>query len=349
MTSEADVMMNRPQGVQMGKPNVDVANSTLTSECDSPDQTSPHPVVSVVIPVYRSEGSLPPLIERLGRVFAEMQVEYEVVLVDDASPDNSWQVMQELRYQDPRVKIIQHMRNFGQHKAILCGMEHARGRFVVTMDDDLQHPPEEIPKLFEALTDDDETDVIIGAYESKQHSWFRNMGSWAVNRVSDYVFAKDPNLKLTSFRIMRRSVVEELGNTAHHNPRIGQLLLLITNRIKNVQVVHNPQENGSSRYRLSRLVPDALDHILSNSALPLQMVSYLGFGCSILSFVMITYYLYRFFFIGVGVPGWTTTILLLLFFFGMVLFSLGVVGEYLIRILKQVQHSPRSIVRKKKL
>jgi dolichol-phosphate mannosyltransferase/undecaprenyl-phosphate 4-deoxy-4-formamido-L-arabinose transferase len=125
--------------------------------------------------------------------------------------------------------------------------------------------------------------------------------------------------------------------------------MMTTNRIRNVDVAHHARENGKSGYRFSRLVSDALDNILSNSALPLQLVSYLGFACAGLSFALTAYFLCKYLFGGIGVPGWTTIVLLLLFFFGVVLFSLGVVGEYLIRILRQVQQSPGSIIRKKEL
>jgi len=302
---------------------------------------------SVIVPVYRSEKTLPTLVSRLEAVFEALGADYEIVLVDDASPDDSWKVMEQLRVKNPRIKLIQHMRNFGQHKALLCGMLHCNGDLVITMDDDLQHPPEEVANLVDAIRDDDEADVVIGAYNVKNHSWFRNMGTRVINGITSYVFGKDAGLQLTSFRIMRRPVVEELTNARCHNPRVGQLLLLITNRIKNVPVEHQPRAYGRSGYSFRRLVSDALDNILSNSSLPLQVVSYLGFGSSLLSFVLSVYYLAKYLVGGIGVAGWTTTILLLLFFFGILLFAFGVVGEYLIRILREVQGTPRSVVRRK--
>ncbi|NQU26388.1 MAG: glycosyltransferase family 2 protein [Candidatus Nealsonbacteria bacterium] len=321
----------------------------LSGDQQMVDASRQRVTVSVVIPVYQSEQTLLPLVTRLRDVFAEMGVGYEIVLVDDASADDSWKVMQRLRSEYSGVKIIQHMRNFGQHKAILCGLRHSTGEFVIGMDDDLQHPPEEIPKLLEALEGDEETDVVVGAYETKRHSWLRNLGSWAVNRITSRVFGIDPNLKMTSFYILRRSVVKEMANATCNNPRISQLLLLTTNRIKNVRVAHHARQNGLSGYSFSRLVTDALDNILSNSSLPLQLVSYLGFGCSLMSFVVSICYLCKYLFGTITVPGWTTIILLLLFFFGIVLFSLGVVGEYLIRILRQVQQPSRCTIRQKEV
>jgi dolichol-phosphate mannosyltransferase/undecaprenyl-phosphate 4-deoxy-4-formamido-L-arabinose transferase len=282
-------------------------------------------------------------------VFKKISPHYEIIFVDDASPDDSWKILQQMRFKDHRVKIIQHTRNFGQHKATLCGLQYSKGDFVITMDDDLQHPPEEIPKLIETIKKNDEIDAVFASYESKQHSWFRNLGANAINAITSYVFIKNKGLKLTSFRIMRRPIVNELENARYHNPRIGQLLLRITHRITNVQVKHHPRKLGRSSYSFRRLVSDSLDNILSNSSLPLQIVSYVGFGSSLLSVVLSLYYLYKYLFVGIIVPGWTTIILLLLFFFGILFFSLGIVGEYLIRILREVQGFPKSIIRKKEL
>lgn len=304
---------------------------------------------SIVIPVFKSSECLCELYERLTTVFRDISSNYEIILVDDASPDDSWQIMRQLRVQDRRVKILQHMRNFGQHKATLCGLHYSKGDLVITMDDDLQHPPEEIPKLIEAIRNNDEIDAVFAAYGVKQHSWFRNLGTNAINAITSYVFTKNKGLKLTSFRIMRRPIVNEIENTRYHNPRICQLLLQITHRITNVQVTHHPRKLGRSGYSFRRLVSDALDNILSNSSLPLQVVSYIGFGSSLLSVVLSLYYLYIYFLARISVPGWITIILLLLFFFGILFFSLGIVGEYLIRILREVQGSPRSIIRKKEL
>ena len=301
--------------------------------------------LSVVIPVYNAADCLQELYDRLTAVLEDISVSYEIILVDDASPDDSWNVMRELHTRDPRVKIIQQMRNFGQHKAVLCGMQYAKGEFVITMDDDLQHPPEEVPKLVEAIRKDDKLDVVIGAYEVKQHAWFRNLGTSTINAVTSYVFNKDSDLKLTSFRAIRQCVVREVVKDRTDCPRIGQILLLTTGRIANVSVRHDPRERGRSGYTFRRLVSDALDNILSNSSFPLQVVSYMGFACSFLSVVLGVLYLCKYLFVGVKITGWTTIVLLLLFFFGLLFFSLGVVGEYLIRILREAKRTPRSVVR----
>lgn len=302
---------------------------------------------SIIIPVYNSADSLKELNERLTDVLASIAADYEIILVDDASDDGSWTVMEHLHASDPRIKIVQHMRNFGQHRAVLSGMNESSGEFIITMDDDLQHPPEEIMHLIEAIQSEEQADVVIGAYQVKQHSWIRNLGTKIIHRFTSSIFHIDRGLQLTSFRIIRRCVVTELVSIHTPRPRIGHMILAVTNRIKNIPVRHESRRQGKSGYTPRRLVSDALDNILSNSSLPLQVVSYLGFGCSILSVILAIYYLYRYFFVGISITGWTTTIMLILFFSGVMLFSFGMVGEYLIRILRELRENPHSIIRKK--
>jgi polyisoprenyl-phosphate glycosyltransferase len=307
------------------------------------------PQYSVVIPVFNAAETLSELIARLTSVFESKTSNYEIILVDDASPDNSWKVMRALRDKDRRVKIIRHMKNFGQHKAILCGLHCAKGDVIVTMDDDLQHPPEEIPNLLAALSGEEGADVAIGVYDVKRHSGFRNAGSRIVQAVTARILSRGTEVRLGSFRAMKREVVRELLAIRTHAPRVSPMLLQITDRIKNVRVRHEPRKVGRSGYNLRRLVSDSLDNILSHSALPLQVVSGIGFGSSLLSFAMSIHYLLKYLLVGISVRGWTSTILLLLFFFGVLLFSLGIVGEYLVRILREVQGTPRSIIREKEI
>lgn len=301
---------------------------------------------SVVIPVFRSAETLPGLYELLTAVMERISPNYEIILVDDASPDNVWELIERIIAVDGRVGAVQHMRNFGQQLAILTGLRHARGKFVITMDDDLQHPPQEISKLVEAITRDDGVDAVIGAYESKQHSRFRNGGSRLLNRLTTFLFDADPDLQLSSFRIIRRSVVDEMLRLQTRCTRISHLLLMTTTRLANVSVAHCPREQGRSGYGIGRLVSNGLDTILTNSALPLQCVSFVGFSSAFLSLLLALYYLFRYLFVGIAVQGWTSTILLLLFFGGAQLFCFGVVGEYLIRILRELRGAPCCGIRK---
>lgn len=309
-----------------------------------------HPKYSIVIPVYRSGKTLMELSERIIRVFDEtIQAPFELILVDDASPDNSWEVMREIRSRDSRVKILQLARNFGQHSALMCGFNQVQGDYVVTLDDDLQHPPEEIPKLIAAFEAHPDTDVVIGAYETKRHSWVRNLGTRGMDWVGIRILGKKPGLQFTSFRLMRGLIVRQIVRVKAEKPRVGQLVLAMTHRIINTPVQHDARKYGRSGYTFPRLVKDFISNILNNSAIPLKLVSYLGFFSSALSFLLALYYLYRYFFIGISIAGWTTLVLLTLFYFGVLLFSVGIIGEYLIRILKESKRMPQFVIRDKQL
>ncbi len=306
------------------------------------------PVYSVVIPVYNSEMILNELYDRLVQVFDNVIKEpFELILVDDASPDNSWYVLTSLREKDERVKIIQLLTNSGQHNATMCGFNYANGDYIITLDDDLQHLPEEIPTLVYAIKSNDSADVIIGSYINKRHSFFRNIGTNCINILMTRIFNKPYELKMTSFRIIKRNIVESLISLEIDSPRIGSLLLLLTRRIQNVPITHEQRRNGKSGYGLKKLVKDSLDNTLTYSSLPLHFMIFIGFCSSVVCFFLALYYLYRYLFVGITVPGWTTVILLMLFFFGITLFSIGMIGEYLIRIMKETKKYPQFIIRQK--
>lgn len=178
---------------------------------------------SVVVPVYNSEHTLQELYTRLEKVFREViKEEFELILVDDGSKDRSFEVMQELRAKDNRVRIIQMARNFGQHPALLCGFAHVKGDFVVTMDDDLQHQPEELPKMINVMRERDDVDAIIASYEGRQHGFIRKLGTkfsvWATSKM----LGKDPDLQITSYRLIRRFLVDAMVKTNTYLPQSGK-------------------------------------------------------------------------------------------------------------------------------
>ncbi len=305
---------------------------------------------SIVIPVYNSVDSLAQIVEIASKSIESYTADFEIIFIDDDSPNqNTWPELKKLRQQNSKVKIIRLRKNHGQHKAILCGFQHAQGEFIITMDDDLQHPPEEISKLIEGINNHPEVDVVIGAYESKQHNFFRNLGTNVLNRITSYVFDKPLDLKLTSFRIMRKCIAEEVLDYKTYHPRIGNILLQVTSKIINVKVKHDSRHYGRSGYTMRRLFADAITNIISNSALPLKLVSYLGFFCSIVSILLTIYFLAKRIFVGISIPGWTTIFLALTFFFGILFFTLGIIGEYLSRILLEVTGSKKIIIKEKEL
>lgn len=302
---------------------------------------------SVVVPVYNSERTLEELYSRVRETFEnKIGEEFELILVDDSSKDGSFSMMEKLRRRDTRIKIIQLSRNYGQHCALLCGISYAEGDFIITMDDDLQHPPEEIPKLISEIISHDELDVVIGEYASKKHGIIRNLGTYMSNLVTSHVFGNDPNLKLTSFRIMRRFVADNILQLNVSYPRIGHLLLLVSNRIGNVTVEHDRRMYGKSGYSFRRLVKDFFHNISNNTAFPLIFLRNIGLASFVFSIALALYYMIRYFAVGISIQGWTTTILLMLLFFGITLLGMGIVGEYLYRVLEETKKIPNYMIRK---
>ena len=303
---------------------------------------------SVVVPVYNSEHTLGELYTRLEKVFREtLKEDFELILVDDGSKDRSYEIMTELREKDHRVRIIQMARNFGQHPALLCGFAHVKGEFVVTMDDDLQHPPEEIPKLINTIRERDDVDVIIASYEGRKHGPIRRLGTkvsvWATSKM----LGKDPNLQITSFRLIRRFLVEAMLQTNTYLPQIGNLLVLSSNRIINVPVQHAARAYGKSGYSFRRLVKDLIYDITAHTAFPLLMVRNIGIASFLVSMVMAVYFLVRYFAFGVSVEGWTSLMMVMLAFFGLILLSIGIMGIYLMNILNESKKMPHYVIRRK--
>lgn len=302
---------------------------------------------SIVVPVYNSEQTLPVLYTRLVKVMESLDKPFEIVCVEDCGRDNSWQVLQNLAEKDTRVCAVQLMYNSGQASATMCGLRHAKGRFVITIDDDLQNPPEEIPVLIEALEKDTNCDVVIGIPQQKKHAWWRNLGSQLVNTINSYVFKKDHSIKFAGFRVIRRLVVNALIEKTVPHPAIGALLYSITPRIKNVYVRHDPRTTGRSGYTLSKIFALTLSNFLAFSDFPLRFlagIGLMGIAFSLLFGLMI---FIRYLMGGIGVPGWVTQVLLLVGLSGFNFFAFGVVGEYLLRILQSVYRTPQYIIRQR--
>ena len=302
---------------------------------------------SVVVPVYNSEHTLEELYRRLEKVFREViKEDFELILVDDGSKDRSFEVMTELRNKDQRVRIIQMARNFGQHPALLCGFAHVRGDFVVTMDDDLQHQPEELPKMVNVMRERDDVDAIIASYEGRKHGFIRRLGTkfsvWATSKM----LGKDPNLQITSYRLIRRFLVDAMVKTNTYLPQIGNLLVLTSNRIINVPVQHAARAYGKSGYSFKRLLKDLIYDITAHTAFPLLRVRNIGIVSFLVSMVMAVYFLVRYFAFGISVEGWTSLMLVMLAFFGLILLSIGIMGIYLMNILNEAKKMPHYVIRR---
>jgi glycosyltransferase involved in cell wall biosynthesis len=269
---------------------------------------------------------------------------YEILFVNDASPDGSLAVLQRIQRRDDSVVIVDLMRNFGQHNAVVCGLSQSAGDYVVTMDDDLQHPPEEIPKLIARMEKGD-IDVVIGRYATKRHSRFRNAASWVMKRLSSYALGVPKDLKLNSFRLMKRRVADAVVEISGPQPRVGLIIFQVTRRIVNVDVEHHARHGAPSSYRPRRLISSAIDNIVTYSALPLRLLAYGGFLTAAMAAVLTVVYLVRYEAGDIRVMGFTTIVILLLFFMGLTMCAFGIIGEYLVRIVWAAERRPPFVVR----
>ena len=307
--------------------------------------SSDAPHLSIVIPVYRSAKILPELHERLINALEELGHSFEIIYVDDASPDDAWSVLVGLRQDDERVLLIQLMKNSGQPRALLAGLGEARGEFVVTMDDDLQHRPEEIALLYDAVQADD-LDAVIARFDSKKHGGIRRLGSRFVKWLSTRALGIPPEIDLTSFRIMHHRVAHEISCMQRLNPVIGFLIFETTLRVGSVQVHHEPRRHGGSSYSNRALLDAMLVRIFDYTDWPLRFVGYAGTALSLASLSLGLVYLVRWSLGRITVSGFTTLVLLTLFLSGFTLASLGILGSYLLRIHRQSQGDPAAVVRR---
>lgn len=304
---------------------------------------------SVVIPVYNADKTLNELFSRISSVFKKISSCYEVVFVDDSSQDLSWQKLLKLKEKNKKIKIIQLMRNYGQHNAIICGFGFCSGEYIITMDDDLQHPPEEIPKLIYAIKKHPNCDGVFATYKERKHNLFRRMGSLLISKINYYIFNIPSNLKSSSFRILRKQIVKILLTNKSHNLLIGPVLFSISHNFINIETDHDYCKNKASRYTLRKIINITLDNIINYSNLPLKIMSFMGIFASFFSFLLIISLIIEKMTNSNILPGWTSLMIINLFFFGLILFSIGIIGEYLIRIMQQLKTTAQYAIRSKKI
>jgi dolichol-phosphate mannosyltransferase/undecaprenyl-phosphate 4-deoxy-4-formamido-L-arabinose transferase len=294
--------------------------------------------IGVIIPVYRSQQSLPILVDRLVTQLNATGRPFEIILVDDFSPDESWSVLLRLKQQHPtHLKIVRLARNGGQHNALLCGFSLSRSDILVTMDDDLQHPPEEIPKLITAI--EQGYDLAIASYDLKKHEALRNTCGNLIDRIQRSIFNLPGDFQLTSFRAIRRAVVDHVNQMSVVSPYVTAMLLSHTSRVVNVPVRHEPRAFGRSNYNLRRSLVLALNLLLTYSTYPIYFVAALCLSAFVLSLAIGITVITRTLLYGTSVPGWASTVVILSFFNALILMSLVVLGLYLSRLTQQVTRS----------
>lgn len=299
--------------------------------------------ISVVIPVYNSQEFLALLLERLQPVLNRVAPAYEAILVNDGSRDQSWEAILALSKKYPWVNGINLMRNYGQHNALLCGLNEARHEIIITMDDDLQHPPEEIPKLLAELGRG--FDVVYGTPEQQQHSRWRSQGSFLTRWALMLILRVRSARYASAFRAFRTAV--RGGFTHYSGPFVSIDVLLSwgTDKFSHVFITHQTRERGASNYSLWQLATLAITMITGFSGLPLQIASWMGFGFTIFGIIVMVYVVGRFFLEGSVVPGFPFLASIIAIFSGVQLFSLGIIGEYLSRIYFRSMGKPAYVIR----
>lgn len=298
--------------------------------------------ISVVVPVYNSSESLPRLVERLQPVLAGLGVPYELVLVNDGSCDNSWAVIQDLVRKYPWIRGLNMMRNYGQHNALVCGVRAARHDLIVTMDDDLQHPPEEIPVLLKRLNEG--FDVVYGTPQEEPHGLWRGLASKVVKISMKMAMGVDSARYVSAFRAFRTSLRDAFAGYNAPYVCLDVLLTWGTARFTHVFVRHDPRRYGASNYTLGRLCRHAINMTTGFSAIPLRLASLLGFVCTLFGLGILTLVLIRYFVSGGSVPGFPFLASIISIFSGAQLLSLGLLGEYLASIHFRTMQKPCYVV-----
>ncbi len=289
---------------------------------------------SVIIPVYDSASIVGNTIERTIAFFESQSLQHEVILVNDGSRDKSWQILREHALGNPNITAINLLKNYGQHTAVYCGLKKSTGDFVITLDDDLQNPPEEIMHLIKKALEGH--DVVLGRFRVKRHGFYRRMGSILIGAVNELIFHKPKNLILSNFRIIHRDIVNKICAYKTNYPYITGLVLMFASNPANVLTEHHRRSKGKSNYSLSAIARLCFRIIFNYSAYPLHLVSMLAFFIALVSLMLGSFYLAKKFFIGVSIPGWATVVVLISFFNGIIIFILSMLGEYTIRLLQQM-------------
>ncbi len=302
--------------------------------------------VSFVIPCYRSEKTLPSVIEEIKDAMAELsEYCFEIILVNDSSPDDTWKTIEQLSKENENITGINLAKNFGQHAALMAGMRESDGDFVICLDDDGQTPANEVGKLLAAL--EDNHDAVYARYGNKKHSAFRNMGSKVNELMTRVMLGKPKELFVSSYFGVKRFVVEDMIRYQNSYPYVIGLVLRATKNIVNVDVQHREREEGRSGYTLKKLLGLWFNGFTAFSVTPLRIATVIGVGCALIGFAYGIYIFIRRLLDPNMVMGFSSLMCVILFVGGMMMIMLGLVGEYIGRIYISLNNSPQYVIREK--
>lgn len=304
-----------------------------------------NPEYSIVIPVYNGQDSIEELYDRIKKVFKNITPNYEVILVDDNSKDESWKILKKIYQNNKDIKIIHLMKNYGQHSATLCGFRQSKGNYVITLDDDLQNPPEEIPKIIEASRRGYQ--VVFGRYSTKKMDLITNMLSRVLQLLIQRICGLPKTIVTSSFSVYHRDVVDNITGIKSAFPFLPALIVgsVSPNKIINVDVLHNERKIGRSNYNFLTHFRFSLNLIINYSSLPLVILSIIGFILSSGSFIVgLNIIINRIIDPFYGLTGWNSMMVTICFIGGAILMGMGIIGEYLRRILTEVSYGQQYVI-----
>lgn len=297
--------------------------------------------ISIVIPVYNSHECVAEISRQIAD--ALKGIEYEQIMVNDCSKDSSWDEIKKEAEKNPNLIGINLRKNGGQDSAILAGLNYAKGNYVVIMDDDLQHSPYDILKLYEEAKKG--FDVVYADFDSKKQKLWKNLGSWFNGKISEIALDKPKNIYLSPFKIICRGVVEEMIKFNNLFPYIDGLIFQVTRNITQIPIEHHKREMGKSNYNLIKSIKVFLRMLFGFSTIPLLLTFYAGMISALAGLGLAVYYIIEYFSGRADVTGWTTLVILILILGGLILVSLGIIGKYLGQVYLTVNKQPKFIVK----
>lgn len=301
--------------------------------------------ISICIPVYNGAMTITALVEEVKKTLHKY--EFEIILINDGSKDNSEEVCVNITKQYDFVKFIALRKNFGEHNAVICGLNYATGDYTVIIDDDFQNPPSEILALIDEANKG--YDVVYSRYEEKKHHWFRNLGSKFNDLVATWLLDKPNGLYLSSFKLIRKEVVEEIVKYKGPFPYIDGLILRVTDNIGTKTVEHTKRVEGESNYTLSKLISLWLNMFVNFSIKPLRIATVVGVAISVCSFILGIYFIVEKLLLPDASLGWTSLMVSILFLSGIQLIFLGIIGEYLGKQYLDQNGTPQWVIKKEYL
>jgi len=302
-----------------------------------------HPKISIVTPVFGCNESLYQLYQRLEKALSAITSDFEIIMINDASPDNAWQVISDLAEKDDRVKGVNLSRNFGQHCAITAGLDFAQGDWVVVMDCDLQDQPEEIIKLYNKAQEG--FDVVFGRRYQRKDSYFKRLGSIVFYEIYDYFTESKIDNTIANFSIISASVVKQLRKLREQNRSYPLFVNWVGFKRANINIEHAERPGGTSSYTFKKLINLAIDSIVSQSNKPLKLSIYVGFSMSFLSLFYASWLTVKYFMYEIPVEGWTSVIVSIYFIGGLLFANMGMLGLYLGKIFDEAKNRPLYVVK----